>query len=111
MNANPGLDYELGTRQYLLEVVVYDGYFTVKATLTVNIDEHPEPPVLTNLPGTLSLKETDTGTVFTVTATDEDVGDVVTLSSTVSPTPSPFTLNPTTGNYGLYHNYACLDLT
>ena len=103
VKANPNLDYELGTKQFVMTVSVSDGHFTETVALTIDVVEVPEPPTFTNLPAAISVTEDATlatGVIFTVMATDEDAGDVVTLTSSISPTANhPFTFTTSSGKH------------
>ena len=95
---NPGLDYEAGPTTYELTITVTDGSafagHTVSAKFTVFLSNVNEPPVFHNLPAQISLTETFTGLAFTVNVTDEDAGDVITLSM---PAMAEFSLGGSTG--------------
>ena len=64
---------------------------TTTAILSVTVDNEPEPPIITNLPDTVSVSEADVGstTIFTVSSTDPE-DDVVIYSLTQVPDTGEF---------------------
>ena len=68
------------------------GGLTDITEVTVNVTDVNEPPVIHNLPDTLNIQEDEQGvmSLFNVTATDQDVGDVITYSITTWPGGAPF---------------------
>ncbi|XP_077992041.1 protocadherin Fat 4-like [Glandiceps talaboti] len=99
----PGFNYEV-VNQYVLIITVVDlddllaG--TVTGTLTVDINDAPDPPIFTNLPGVASVGELSTipATFHSVTVTDEDsnVADITFSISGSDPPGAPFQIGTAT---------------
>ena len=104
VNANPNLDGTV-VAQYVLIVQVSDGELAENGTFTINITIVNDPPVLVNLPDTITIPENtmSMARVLTVTSTDPEADAVVyTLTSLQSP--SPFVINSTSKFQRLYRS-------
>ncbi|XP_074662363.1 uncharacterized protein LOC141914919 [Tubulanus polymorphus] len=100
-NANPNFNTEF-TSTYTLSILAYDGNVPgTVGTLTVFIDNVPEAPRFTNLPGTAPLDENrvDTSQFFTVNAVDDENETInYTITAVYPPEGSSmFQINSATG--------------
>ncbi|OWF38515.1 Protein dachsous [Mizuhopecten yessoensis] len=81
----------LATTQYVVPIVCSDSYGSSTGTLTVNVSPNGDP-VITGLPVTLSVDETETaGRDLHILVVTDPEGDVITCSVTSSPT-GPFSI-------------------
>ncbi|XP_055996535.1 cadherin-23-like isoform X2 [Ostrea edulis] len=92
----------LNDTAYDMYIYVYDGHTLVgPRSLTVKITDVNTPPVVTNLPTTVSVPENTAAstTIFTVTKSDVNSLDTHTWTSTISPTSGDpyFTIDSSTG--------------
>ena len=91
-----GLNYET-IQSYELTVRVEDlSGFSTTGILTVMVKNEPEPPVITNLPDTVSVSEGDVmnAVIFTVTTRDPE-DDVIMYSLTQVPDTGEFFIHAT----------------
>lgn len=105
MTDSDGLDFEsvtggVGGPHMLIDITAtdQDSQTTAPANnvwLLVTINDLAEAPEFTNLPDSTSLSEQLTvgQDLITVVANDDDFGDTVTLSMSVSPVGGPFSFN------------------
>lgn len=92
----PGLDFETVTL-YQIDVTVTDSDgLSDTDRLDVTVTDDDEPPVISNLPDSVSVQENVTVgvVIFTVNATDPE-NDVITYSMTSSPNDGKFTIDGT----------------
>ncbi len=104
------LDYET-TPTFNLTIQVQDngvGNLTAQATITVNLTDVNEVPVIQNQSFTVAENATNGTLAGTVTATDPDNGQTLTFSITSGNTNSAFNINSTTGELTV-SNSAALD--
>ncbi|XP_048744688.2 cadherin-23-like isoform X2 [Ostrea edulis] len=92
----------LNDTAYDMYIYVYDGHTLVgPRSLTVKITDVNTPPLVTNLPTTVSVPENTAAstTIFTVTKSDINSLDTHTWTSTISPTSGHlyFTIDSSTG--------------
>ena len=64
---------------------VNDGYFTVSDVFTVHVTDVNEAPTFHNLSTEVDVCENFVGRLFIVNATDEDVGDTVSVGMVATP--------------------------
>jgi len=79
---------------YTVLVAASDGSLTSSMNLTIDVMNVNDVPVITNLPDTINVSESQTTTsaIFNVIAFDPDL-DNVTFSSRSYPSGSPFTVS------------------
>ena len=65
-------DYE-DVNMFSLQVTVSDGVLEYSHDLNVFIEDVNEPPVITNLPQTITISENHKGHVFSVDAADQEL--------------------------------------
>ncbi|XP_062573085.1 cadherin EGF LAG seven-pass G-type receptor 2-like [Saccostrea cucullata] len=93
---------ELNDTAYDMFIYVYDGHTLVgPRSLTIKITDVNTPPVVTNLPTTVSVPENTAAstTIFTATKSDVNSLDTHTWTSTISPASGSlyFTMDSSTG--------------
>ena len=97
----PSFDYET-TAMYTLHVNVSDGELSVVEDLVINVTDVNETPVVSDPePQTMVLEiETESRLIYTVDASDEDFGDVLTyaLESSIPAGPPPFSCEAASGS-------------
>ena len=93
---SPGLDYET-TQSYELNITVEDSSgLSSTGILSVNVINVQEPPVITNLPDTVSVSEgaVNKTVIFTVDSTDPE-DDLVMYTLTQVPDTGEFYIHAT----------------
>ena len=92
IDSNPGLDYESGRTQYIMNITVTDGVFSVVSNITVNVQNTNDLPVFDNLGnGTSSVGENYVGIIHVISISDQD-GSPYSISMTFSPPVPPLSL-------------------
>ncbi|CAD5121379.1 DgyrCDS9901 [Dimorphilus gyrociliatus] len=80
--------------QYVLEVYVSDGTLNYTSTVTINVIDINEAPVLvTSLPLSIAVNENFIGQIISVTANDSDFGDILYFNLTTIPSGGFFSID------------------
>lgn len=91
-----GLDFESAS-QHVLTVAVSDGSLSDTATITIDVSNVNEAPVVNNGSASISEGAVIGSVVTTVTSSDPDAGDGVTYAITAGNPSGAFVINATTG--------------
>jgi len=97
VNDTSAVDFET-TPTFNLTIEVSDaGLLTDTATITINLSDVNDSPIINNQSLSIAENSANLSVVGTVTATDQDAGDTLTYTITAGNTGSAFSINSSTG--------------